>query len=254
MIEGYIGRPGAGKTYSLTRRLLKIADSGRHVYSNYSIDHPNVTLFNPLEFADLPPGVIALDEAHLYFPARGALKLPMSWLTLMSQTRKRGWDIFYTTQHENRLDRVIRDITNVMWLSQCYAFGETPWLFAARGYEPEYFRKPKRVVGRWYGRFDKKVAAAYDTYETIQEAEHLKADDVYRVAQRKAAGNVQVRDGGSGFDFRGGSIPGNDRGDGLGARAEGHGRGAGLPGFGDGVLPWAEVFAGGGYSDGEREG
>lgn len=181
MIEGYIGRPGSGKTYALTRRLLKIADRGRPVFANYRIDHPNCHYFQPAELAELPPGVVALDEAHLYFPARGALKLPMSWLQLMSQTRKRGWDLMYTSQHENRLDRVIRDITNIMWLCRAYGAGSdgVPWLFSAHGYEPEYFRKPGKAMMRWFGRFDKRIAAAYDTYEEIQIADHLKGPDEY---------------------------------------------------------------------------
>lgn len=246
MIEGYIGRPGAGKTYSLTRRLLRIADQGRPVYANYHIAHENVTFFDPLQLMDLPPGVIALDEAHLYFPARGALKLPMSWLTLMSQTRKRGWDIFYTTQHENRLDRVVRDITNVMWLSRAYSFGPEPWLFSAHGYEPEYFRKPKRVVARWFGRFDPKVAAAYDTYESVTEAAHLKSgDDVYRAqSAQKVGSDVQVVDD-SGSGSAGGVDVARDGG-GFGdwSGVSGGSGGSGGGGVRSGVLAWPKVLTG----------
>lgn len=186
MIEGYIGRPGSGKTYALTRRLLRIADKGRPVYANYHIEHENVHVFEPADLMDLPPGVVALDEAHLYFPARGSLKLPMSWLAMMSQTRKRGWDILWTAQHENRIDRVVRDITNLMW--HCQAWGlsrEKPSLFIARAYEPEDFRKTGKVLNRWIGRFDQKVADAYDTFEQITEADHLRERDVYRTALAK---------------------------------------------------------------------
>lgn len=251
MIEGYVGRPGAGKTYMLTKRLLKIADGGRPVYANYHINHPNVTFFNPLDLMDLPPGVVALDEAHLYFPARGALKLPMSWLAMMSQTRKRGWDIFYTTQHENRLDRVVRDITNLMWLTRAIGSGETPWWFAAYAYEPEYFRKPKRAMLRSYSRFDRKIAAAYDTYETIEEAEHLKGADVYRGTSAQRAGtNVQVGHGGSGGAVRSVSDARDDSGLGPRSGSQGDGGGAGFDGAGGWVLPGAALLPG--VSDGGR--
>ncbi|WP_159449178.1 zonular occludens toxin domain-containing protein [Demequina sp. NBRC 110055] len=234
MIEGYVGRPGSGKTYTLTKRVLKIANK-RPVFSNYPIDHPNVTVFEPKDLMRLPSGVIVLDEAHLYFPARGALKLPMSWLTMLSQTRKMGWDLIWSTQHERRIDAVVRDVTNLMWWCKTYGLGEKPWLFTARAYEPEYFRKPKMAMLRSYHRFDQKVADAYDTYGFVQEADHLRTVDAYR------------KEGEGVSDVRGSSGGGDRRGDGSrdgGGAIERAATDGGIDGASGGADRWARVLAG----------
>lgn len=191
MIEGFIGRPGAGKTYIMTKRILKMAEGGRPVYSNYWIDHVNVQPFSPDDLMTLPPGIVVLDEAHLYFPARGAMKLPMSWLGMMSQTRKKGWDIYWTCQHERRVDSVLKDVTNLMWLVRSWGFlGNGPQWFQARCYEPEDFRRPKKSLFTTYSRFSAQhVGNKYDTFESISEATHLVTDDVYRKAARERLGN-----------------------------------------------------------------
>src|SRR3954453_10256371 len=98
MIEGYIGRPGSGKSYTLTARVVKEARRGRQVFTNYAVRADNVWYFTPDQLMDLPPGLIVIDEAHLWFPARMALKLPPSWLAMLSQTRKNGWDLPWAAQ------------------------------------------------------------------------------------------------------------------------------------------------------------
>lgn len=251
MIEGYVGRPGSGKTYTLTKRVLKIADK-RPVFSNYPIDHPNVTMFQPKDLMSLPSGVIVLDEAHLYFPARGALKLPMSWLTMLSQTRKMGWDLLWSTQHERRIDAVVRDVTNLMWWCKTYGAGSgTPWLFTARAYEPEYFRKPKMAMLRTWHRFSPKVAAAYDTFGFVQEADHLRTGDAYR---KEGQGVSDTRGDSGGGDRRGDSARGSS-GPGGGASLDGgvH-RDGGAAGGSGGVLAGSQVRSDVGHGDGDSQG
>ena len=182
MIEVLIGRPGSGKSYELTARALEQADRDRLVFTNYGLVHPNVFQFEPSQLLDLPPGLVVIDEAHLWFPARMALQLPMSWLAGMSQTRKKGWDMLLCAQHESRLDRVIRDVASWMWLCRAYGPQEgRPWLFTSTCWEPEKFRRHKEHVARRYRRFDPRVAAAYDTHETLTQADHTqKKADAYR--------------------------------------------------------------------------
>lgn len=180
-IEGLIGRPGAGKTYELTRRALLEADRDRMVFSNYPIKHPNCYLFTPDQLMDLPPGLIVLDEAHLWFPARMALKLPMSWLAGMSQTRKKGWDLIWSAQHESRVDRVVRDVTSWMWLTGAwFSHNDHPVLFAASSWEPEFFRRPDRRFTRSFHLFNRRIAEAYNTHGQIEQADHTRdSKDVY---------------------------------------------------------------------------
>lgn len=180
-IEGLIGRPGSGKSYELTRRALAAANRDRLVFANYAIKHPNIFYFTPDQLLDLPPGLVVIDEAHLWFPARMALKLPMSWLSGMSQTRKKGWDLLWAAQHETRIDRAIRDVTEWMHLcSAWFSYDDHPVLFAYRTYEPEYFRRDGKVMGRGYNLFSKRVAEAYNTHESLTQADHThQKDDAY---------------------------------------------------------------------------
>jgi len=174
VIEGYVGRPGSGKSYTLTARALELARRGRTVFANYPIDAPNCWTFTPEQMLDLPPGVIVIDEAHLWFPARQSLRLPPSWLAMLSQTRKNGWDLLWCAQHEARVDRIIRDVSSWMWL--CTAWGSSgghPMLFRATSYEPEFFRKPKRAMTTRTRFFSREVAQAYDTFARLGTAAHL---------------------------------------------------------------------------------
>lgn len=181
MIEGYIGRPGSGKSYTLTARALELADRGRTIFANYPINYKNCYTFTAEMLLDLPPGVIVIDEAHLWFSSRAALKLPPSWLAMLSQTRKNGWDLLWCTQHESRVDRIIRDISSWMWL--CTAWFKShghPVMFRAECYEPEFFRRTKYKMQTRTRFFSQKVATAYDTFERLATAAHLNSDkDAY---------------------------------------------------------------------------
>ena len=92
MIEGYIGRPGSGKSYTLTERALREANRGRQVFTNYGLIHDNVFTFTPDQLLDLPPGLIVIDEAHVWFPARMGLRRPHSGVGMPHQTRKKWGD------------------------------------------------------------------------------------------------------------------------------------------------------------------
>lgn len=158
----------------MTARAVELANRGRTIFANYPIDHEGCWTFAPEQLLDLPPGVIVIDEAHLWFPARQSLKLPPSWLAMLSQTRKNGWDLLWCAQHEARVDRVIRDVSSWMWLCSAWlSRNGHPWWFKAESFEPEFFRNPaKRMTTRWR-RFDPKVARAYDTFERLTTAAHV---------------------------------------------------------------------------------
>jgi zona occludens toxin (predicted ATPase) len=198
VIEGYIGRPGSGKSYTLTARAIELAKRGRQVFANYPINFENCWTFTPEQLLDLPPGVIVIDEAHLWFPARMSLKLPPSWLAMLSQTRKNGWDLLWCAQHEARVDRIIRDISS--WQHLCTAWLQKdghPLLFKATAYEPEFFRRPDKAMTTRWRWFSDEVAHAYDTFERLTTAEHLNDDrDAYAassVTERKRRAATSAR-------------------------------------------------------------
>ncbi len=176
MIEGYIGRPGSGKSYTLSERALRERRRGREVFCNYALD--GCWMFGPDDLLHLPPGLVVIDEAHLWFPARGSLKLPPSWLAGMSQTRKAGWDLLWASQHESRVDRVVRDITSWQWkCSAWWKHNGHPVLFKAESYEPEFFRMPKHKMTTTWRLFSQKTADAYNTHERLAVARHAQSDD-----------------------------------------------------------------------------
>jgi hypothetical protein len=184
-IEAYIGRPGSGKSYTLTERAIRESRRGRDVFANYPIK--GCYTFRPDQLLDLPPGLIVIDEAHLWFPARMALKLPPSWLAMLSQTRKNGWDLLWAAQHETRCDRVLRDVSSWFWLcSAWFSSNGHPVLFKATSYEPEFFRNPKRRNVTTWKLFDQKTANAYNTFERLEVAEHAQSkDDAYAGKSRR---------------------------------------------------------------------
>lgn len=185
MIEGYVGRPGSGKSYTLTARAIEEAESGRQVFANYGLRHPNVERISVEDLVDpdMPPGLVVLDEAHLWFPARLAMKLPPSLLMRWSQTRKAGWDILWSAQHPKRIDSIIRDNSNLLWHCRAWKgfFSSEVSYFSATAYEPEEYRRAKKHIMRTTRRFSPKVAAYYDTLETLSIAAHVRAvKDTYR--------------------------------------------------------------------------
>lgn len=193
MIEGYIGRPGSGKTYTMTDRVLKSHKRYAAVVANYVIDVPNLILIRgPEHLLELQPPsnggkvLVVLDEAHLWFPSRLSMKLPASLLMKLSQTRKAGWDMWWSAQHETRVDRVLKDVTNWLWLCNSWLGAWSPHpngalLFTARCFEPEAFRKQGKHTCRSFRFFSKRVGQAYDTYEGLAVAGHVDAvKDFYR--------------------------------------------------------------------------
>lgn len=194
-IEGYVGRPGSGKTYTLTERALRERDKGKEVFANYPID--GCWTFTPDQLLDLPPGLIVIDEAHLWFPARMSLKLPPSWLAMLSQTRKNGWDLLWSAQHETRVDRVMRDVSSWIWV--CSAWFERdghPLIFRSECYEPEFMRNKQRRAHQVVRLFNKKVAAAYDTLGRIEVARHAQSDkDAYAKPSKSSKRSASVLDG-----------------------------------------------------------
>lgn len=183
MIDGMIGRPGSGKTYLMVARALRQLKQGRTVFANFGMK--GTAKFGPEDLMVLPPGLVLIDEAHLWFPARGAMYLPPSWLAMVSQTRKSGWDIWWTAQHERRVDSALKDVSN--WFFLCSAWlggpGSHPLLFRTKSWEPELFRrKNAHMSTSWYPYRDE-VAKCYDTYERVDVAQHAKKkDDQYAAA------------------------------------------------------------------------
>lgn len=171
MIEGIFGLPGQGKTYEGVRRVMLAADGGRQCYSVTPINHPNVMMIDYEDIVDvyLPPGLIFLDEVHLVLQYTAWRSLDPKWYEKLSQTRKDGHDLLYTSQHESKVLKQLRDNTNYGWVTQAWAGGILghPLAFSARAYEMHKIRRGK-PADRYVHLFNRRVARAYDTRFAIK--------------------------------------------------------------------------------------
>lgn len=193
MIEGVFGLPGQGKTYEAVRRLLTEADSGRQCYSVTPIDHDNVMQIEYEDVVDLflPPGLIFLDEVHLVLQYTAWHSLDQRWFEKLSQTRKDGHDLIYTSQHESKVLKQLRDNTNYGWISQAWGyFRGHPAFFTAKAYEMHTIRRGK-PADRYMHMFSGRVARAYDTTFAIRAEAATKRSNVGATQDEEGASSSQ---------------------------------------------------------------
>jgi len=163
MVEGFTGLPGSGKTYFLSRLGLEALKKKRQVFSNFKLS--GAERFLKLEEVfNVRKGVILVDEINLVCPSRFWNKFPPELAYFWSQTRKMELDIYWSAQHIDRVDKIIREISNWVWWLRKFPFG----LYRARRYLPEQITKEKKEIFKSrYFRIDKKIADCYDTYEIL---------------------------------------------------------------------------------------
>lgn len=170
MITAYVGLPGSGKTYGLVLEALKHLKHNKNVYSNFDIKIQGVTrIYGFTDLLKIRHGVVLLDELNLWFPSRLWNKIPPDILSLWAQSRKRGIDVYYSTQHLDRVDKIIREVTNyVIRCNVITIFGLQLFLYSC--YQPEDWNKEKRrALFRKVIRFRQSVASLYDTYQIIED-------------------------------------------------------------------------------------
>lgn len=127
MISHFFGKPGSGKTTVAVKcaidEVINIAlgkSCYKHVYSNFNIDHPLVTVI-PWDFVghyDLSNSLILIDEATVYADSRDHKNFDVDIRDFMLQHRhyadaEDGYrcDILFFAQGWNRIDKTIRDLT-----------------------------------------------------------------------------------------------------------------------------------------------
>ena len=189
-VEGYVGLPGSGKTYALAWRGLEALRAGRRVFSNFGLegsiplrswDHENVgNTKDPGPpctcgecFVSIEDAVVLVDEINLWAPSRLWNALPLGLLHRWAQVRKYRTQIIWSSQHEARVDKVIREVTGWVWMCS-----PTPLSFGRRfsyvAFEPHDLRRvggrPLDRNGLWLRRG---IAASYDTFELVATGDHL---------------------------------------------------------------------------------
>jgi hypothetical protein len=179
MVEGFIGLPGSGKTYLLSRKGLEDLKAGKEVYANFSLKGAKrfTKLSQVIEIIkrkllakEKINMTILIDEINLSFPSRMWNKVPGWVLYFFSQTRKFGLDIYYTSQALARVDKVIREISNFVWIVKPFLFG----FHRASKIMPEDNDHVKKDVfeTKWF-RIRPEVYTQYNTYEILELEEEF---------------------------------------------------------------------------------
>lgn len=128
MIVVITGLTGSGKTWFMTRLMLKDWRNGSKIYANFPLSFPNtddITRWHNLdELYNLNGGVIAIDEGQKLFDARRWSSLPVSFAEKIAQHRKHLLDIYTTTQDIGHIDVRIR--SNIHELYNCQSVFRWP--------------------------------------------------------------------------------------------------------------------------------
>lgn len=166
-VTAAVGLPGSGKSYYLAEMALKGIKRGLPVYSNAGFDVAGTKPISSFEqFAELRgPAVVVWDELPLYFNARKWADFPDGMLYKLTQIRKDGIQLYYSTIHEMLVDTVLRRLT-FAWIEHRHMAGRlvrrTYW--PPREFRTEgnaSYRKEIIVMKR-------RVMDAYDTLGRVE--------------------------------------------------------------------------------------
>lgn len=127
-IEGWLGLPGMGKTYLMSRRAMKDMLTGYDVYSNYDLE--GAIRFTELhQIFGVRNAKILIDEASLVVPSQSWSTIPFEVLANWRQHRHKGVDIYYTAQDKTEVVKSLRSLTQ--FVNHCFCFGspKQPWMF-----------------------------------------------------------------------------------------------------------------------------
>jgi len=204
-VTGFVGYNGGGKTYALAAVGIKALAEDRAVFSNFgllgAIDV--LTWDDVLDVCmDFPDGgVLLLDELTMLCPARGHAKFPPVLYQLWTQSRKFGLDVYWSAQHQDFVDKFVRDVTSEYVL--CSTFGGKhveingqrqvrPWLFLRRTYRAvDYGRASSKSLSFRFERFHPEIAASFDTLRLVELSRHLLKKQVS--AMRRTGGTTSTR-------------------------------------------------------------
>jgi len=181
----YTGRPGSGKTYTMTHHLIKKLNRGVIVYSNYLIEwngtrkYPKTNLrpWSAIkEWENMTNCIIACDEGQRYLNSRKWESLSEQTQLKLSQHRKDAVHLFLTSQHINRLDIIARELVDFWFNCEMWWRGESVfkrgrnWFIILREYDPDTDIKQYKLLPPLSKKiiwFTKRRARRYDTLQKI---------------------------------------------------------------------------------------
>jgi len=113
MLGEVMGHLGSGKTLWLTALTQEVSPNTK-IYANYHIDCKNFKLVDVQDLEEIKNGLLLIDEAYLWLESRTSGSELNRYLSyLIFQSRKRGFDVFASTQINTALDLRFRMLTDV---------------------------------------------------------------------------------------------------------------------------------------------
>lgn len=188
MIKLYVGRPGSGKSLDSIQDIrcairrgkivvsnfwlnrLGLPGAGKYVYLSKRVLTPDNIVDNiPLDKAYKEGRyLLVLDECQLLFNARDWQRNSSAgWVQFMTQHRKLGFDIILIVQHEDMIDKQIRNCVDfVVEHRKVSRFGPAAWLMSVvlGGYLRivRYYGQDS-VISRSFFRGGRRLYDLYDT-------------------------------------------------------------------------------------------
>jgi len=173
MLVGICGNLGAGKTLTLTFFGWYLhTQLGAPLYTNYWVSMPHKTISTLDAIDTITGGVFLGDELWSWMDSRGfGTQKNMQIAKILLKSRKRGIDIFYTTQHFKQMDARVRRITDILCFPEMSKSGCCTVHFF--NYFMERVRKPLIFKSAYF--FDK-----YNTEEEVEDIKGFEADKALR--------------------------------------------------------------------------
>jgi hypothetical protein len=174
MLIGIEGNVGSGKTVYGVRCLKLDSDNGRKIVSNTPLIDIPFTTFNIDEFLDnkynelLKNATVFIDEITVYMDCRlGSSKQNLLMGYLVLQSRKRGIDIYYTTQDLDLVDykRLVKYTNIIVYAQEIFVKnleGRTETVDDYRNYTIIDMRRKKDNITQ----FNMKITPYYKYYDT----------------------------------------------------------------------------------------
>ena len=165
MLVGVVGEGlGSGKTCLLTFIGKRKHSEGFSIYTNYGLKIPHKQIYSYDELKDMRNGVFLGDDfwSWVYMKFSGSMRNKLV-SRIMLKSRKRGFDVYYSTQHEMLVDWQVEAITDLYMICNYV----NPMLEIVSTLDRS---------GNVLQRFWFKPKSVFDLFDTSEEASGLESD------------------------------------------------------------------------------
>lgn len=108
-----VGTLGAGKTLTLTYYASRDYCDNKKIYANYKLNFKYTRVHSMDQIFRMNAGSFFGDELWYWLDSRTSQSRKNRAIAdIIRVSRKRGYDIYYTTQHLNQIDKRVRQITD----------------------------------------------------------------------------------------------------------------------------------------------